>query len=83
VLLSGRRLPESQGIYQAGYPNHLWSSCEKPDLKIEIQLITTTRAQPINPVKNRISTAYMHQTASLWLMTKERASPRAGDLRPN
>jgi hypothetical protein len=38
---------------------------EKPSLRIEIQLKTTTEAHPARPVKNRTSSKYIAHTANL------------------
>ena len=50
-------------------PNQLCSAfaflgSEKPSLKIETQLITTTRQQPTNPLKNMIEINRVANTAS-------------------
>ena len=34
-------------------------------MKMEVQLMSTTKAQPIRPVKNMPSSKYMHQTINL------------------
>jgi hypothetical protein len=45
---------------------------EKTSLKMEIQLMTTTNAQPISPVKKIPSTRYMHETISLKIIAATR-----------
>jgi hypothetical protein len=53
------------------------SSRLNPDLKIEIQLMTTTDAQPINPAKNMHSSAYVAQSISRWIIIPGRSAAPA------